>query len=359
MLICSVNAGSSSLKISLFKKGVLEAVWSGILENWNEDSAIKFLKNVLDSYDPSSIGVVGHRFVHGGEKFVDPLLLTDDSLIELEALTHLAPLHNPKSLLGVQIVKSVLPDVPQVAVFDTAFHGSIPEQNYTYALPEKYRSEGIRRFGFHGISYASCIETLRRMLGDLPDKIIACHLGSGCSLAAIQGGHSIDTTMGFTPMEGLVMGTRCGSIDPGILFYLLRNQRVKAEELDYELNFSSGLLALAGTQDMRIIAQNLGLEQNFLSFDLFCRSAAKEVAKMAVSLGGVDLLAFTGGIGENSMEVRAKIIALLSFMGFELDAALNAQGVEGAIHVEGSSKSIYIITSREALWIAQQAELFL
>lgn len=347
MLTLVINAGSSSLKAALFDQK--KKIWAGQIDEWEEGSAKAFLRSI----DCSEVERVGHRFVHGGTRFIKPTLLNKETLTALESLNPLAPLHNPRNLLGVKVAQEILPHAKQVAVFDTAFHASIPKENYLYALPQKYTEMGIRRFGFHGLSHASCVDHLKAILGELPRRVISCHLGSGCSIAAVFEGLSIDTTMGFTPMEGMIMGSRSGSIDPGIAFYLFREGICSPDMLDQELNGASGLLGLCGTQDMRLIENNSD-ESSRLGLDLFTRSCAKEVARMAVSLGGVDALLFTGGIGENSAKVREKVIALLPFLGLTIEPSLNQKGEEGCL---SSDKRVFLIKSREAEWIASLVEV--
>lgn len=347
MLTLVINAGSSSLKAALFDQ--LEKVWSGQIEEWEEASAKEFLRSI----DCAHVERVGHRFVHGGTRFTKPTLLDAETLSALERLNPLAPLHNPRNLLGVKVAQEILPHAKQIAVFDTAFHATIPRENYLYALPEKYTEKGIRRFGFHGLSHASCIDHLKTLLGTLPRRVISCHLGSGCSIAAVLEGRSVDTTMGFTPMEGMIMGSRSGSIDPGIAFYLYREGIATPDLLDQELNNASGLLGLCGTQDMRIIEKNVNQEPYRLAFDLFARSCAKEIARMAVSLGGIDALLFTGGIGENSPLVREKVASLLPFLSLSIDPLVNEKNEEGPL---SSDRRLFKIKSREAEWIAQSVQ---
>lgn len=353
-IIAVLNAGSSTLKCALFDDSSHSPVliWKEILEKHTqkgyEKAAHLFLKKIHDKY--KNIAAVGHRIVHGGEKFTEPTLLTPSTLKALEKLSFLAPLHNPANLQGVHWAKSLWPEVPHVGVFDTAFHHTLPPENFTYAIPLKWLKKGVRRYGFHGISHEACYQVLCTFEPKLANKkVITCHLGNGCSLAAIHRGKSIDTTMGFTPMEGLVMGTRSGSIDPGIIFHLIREGE-SPKTLEEILNNKSGLQALAGTHDMRKVLK-LVKKGDRLAFDVFCHSLSKHVAAMAASLGGVDLIAFTGGIGENASEVRHALCRSLAFLGIQI----NSKDIsEGKISTPKSQVAVYVIKAREECLIAQK-----
>lgn len=348
-IIAVLNAGSSTLKCALFDASSLEPIWKEILEKPSPKAAYSFLQDIHDQY--KNIIAVGHRIVHGGDKFIKPTLLTSSTIKTLEKLSFLAPLHNPVNLQGVQWAKQLWPNVPHVSVFDTAFHYTLPESNYTYPIPLKWLKKGIRRYGFHGISHEACYHILSGFDPKLAaKKVITCHLGNGCSLAAIYKGKSIDTTMGFTPMEGLMMGTRSGSIDPGIIFHLLREGETP-KALENILNKKSGLEALAKTHDMREVLK-LVKKGDRLAFDVFCHSLSKYVAAMAASLGGVDVIAFTGGIGENASEVRKALCRQLAFLGIQL----SKKESEGKISTEKSQIAVYVIKAREEWLIAKKTK---
>jgi acetate kinase len=276
-----VNAGSTSLKLSLVRGDEAERVESFVRAD-----------------------AVGHRVVHGGERLVEPVAIDDAVEREIAALSALAPLHNRPAVEAIERARAALPDVPHVAVFDTAFHRTLPPEASTYAVPERWRSEwGIRRYGFHGIAVQSVAERVR-----VP-RLVVCHLGGGCSVTAVRDGRSVDTTMGFSPLEGVPMATRSGSIDPGALVYLLRERRLSLEELDHALEHESGLAGLSGggSGDVR--------EASPLALDVFVHRVAGAVASMAAALGGIDALAFSGGIGEHADEVRERIVERVRFLG--------------------------------------------
>jgi len=279
---------------------------------------------------PSEIAVVGHRIVHGGGEFREPALVTPRLKDVIRQMSEFAPLHNLPGLEGIQIIEEILGNTPQVAVFDTAFHSTLPEPAAVYPGPYDWVARGIRRYGFHGINHQYCAERAARLLGhDLQSlKLVTCHLGNGCSLAAVRGGRSVDTTMGFTPLEGLMMGTRSGSVDPGILTFLLRQDGLTAEQLDDLLNKKSGLAGISGiSNDMREIvsAMKAGNPRAKLAFDIFIHRLTSLIGSMVAVLGGVNALVFTAGIGENSAEVRAAACANLEFLGLRLDPLRNSQ----------------------------------
>ncbi|HEV8463108.1 MAG TPA: hypothetical protein VGQ38_20645 [Gaiellaceae bacterium] len=282
-----VNAGSTSLKLSVVDAG---------------DAS-----RAVDSIDDAPpVGGVGHRVVHGGERFVEPTVIDDEVAAALAALVELAPLHNAPALAAIEHARVVLPDVPHVAVFDTAFHATLPEVARTYALPERFRERGIRRFGFHGLSVQWVAEQI-----SVP-RLVVCHLGGGSSVTAVADGRSVDTTMGFTPLEGVPMATRAGSIDPGVLLYLLDHD-VPADELADALEHASGLTGLAGTGDVAELERSAAPEAK-LALDLFSYRVAQAVAAMSAALGGLDAVAFTGGVGEHSTRVRDAICDRLAFL---------------------------------------------
>jgi len=292
---------------------LLSRLWSG------EQRAVE---------SPRELDMVGHRVVHGGPHFEEPVIVTAEVKTAIAEVSAFAPLHNREELEGMEIIEKLLGNVPQVAVFDTGFHSQMPLEAAVYPGPYEWWAQGIHRYGFHGINHQYCARRAARLLGKELAKLrlVSCHLGNGCSLAAIRNGKSVDTTMGFTPLEGLMMGTRSGSVDPGILTYLMRQQNLSGEQLDELLNKRSGLLGVSGISgDMREIvsAMKKGTERAKLAFDIFVHRLASGVGAMAASLGGIDALVFTAGIGENSAEVRAEACARLEFLGVRLDAARN------------------------------------
>jgi acetate kinase len=324
---------------------LLESIWSG-------DAA------VLRA--PAEIDVAGHRVVNGGREFREPTVISREVKAAIERMAALAPLHNRAELDGIEMVERKCGAVPQVAVFDTAFHAHIPDAAAVYPGPYEWAEQGIRRFGFHGINHQYCAQRAARMLGkDLAAlRLITCHLGNGCSLAAIRDGRSVDTTMGFTPLEGLMMGTRSGSVDPGILTYLMRHKNLSGEQIDGILNKQSGLLGISGISgDMRAIveAMNQGNARARLAFEIFVHRLRSGIGAMAAVLGGVDALIFSAGIGENSAEVRAAACENLAFWGVELDAARNAKpALDAEISTAASRVSVLVIRAQEDWAIARE-----
>lgn len=278
--------------------------------------------------DKSEIAAVGHRIVNGGREYTQPVIITAKVKAAIQRMAVFAPLHNRVELEGIELIEKSFGSVPQVAVFDTAFHSELPEAVAIYPGPYEWIAQGIRRFGFHGINHQYCAERAAQLLNKkLPTlKAVTCHLGNGCSLAAIQNGRSIDTTMGFTPLEGLMMGTRSGSVDPGILTYLMRDKNLNGQALDDLLNKHSGLLGISGVSgDMRevVAAMKSGNERARLAFDIFVHRLQTGIGAMIAALGGIDALIFTAGIGEHSPEVRAAACANFGFLGLKLDTAKN------------------------------------
>jgi acetate kinase len=307
----------------------------------------------------SAIDVVGHRVVHGGYEFEESVRVTPEVKEAIARMAAFAPEHNPANLEGIEVVEQLLPGVPQVAAFDTAFHSTMPMPAVVYPLPyELFKTEHVRRYGFHGLSYRYCAQRAAHLLGrDLSTlRIIACHLGGGCSAAAIQGGRSVDTTMGFTPLEGLMMGSRSGSVDPGILLYLLREHGYSAAQLNVMLNESSGLKGIAGTSDMRQVLQRMGEGDELarLAFDMFIHHLRAAIGAMLATLGGLDALVFTGGIGENSAQVRTAACEPFGFLGLHLDEWKNAQ-TSGDMDVAApvSLVRVLVIKTQEEWSIAQ------
>lgn len=307
---------------------------------------------------PSDIDAVGHRVVHGGPRLYEPTVVTPDVKAILASVAAIAPLHNRAELEGMEIVESVLGSVCQVAVFDTGFHHNLPLPAAVYPGPYTWFQAGIRRYGFHGINHQYCAERAAQLLQrDLPSlKMITCHLGNGCSLAAIRGGQSVDTTMGFTPLEGLMMGSRSGSVDPGILTYLMRQTGIRSQELDDVLNQQSGLLGISGFGDMRevLAAIKQGKERAKLAFDMYVHRLQAAIGAMAAVTGGMDVLVFTAGVGEHSPEVRATTCEKLGFLGIQLDAEKNSQSpADAEISVSNSKMKVLIIRAQEDWAIAK------
>ena len=310
------------------------------------------------------IGAVGHRVVHGGERFQSSVLIDEEVIEGIEANIALAPLHNPANLQGYQAAKAVLPDAPQVAVFDTAFHQTMPEAAYLYALPYSlYQRFGMRRFGFHGTSHRFVSGRLAALLGREGDpglRLITCHLGNGASACAVLGGKSVDTSMGFTPLEGLVMGTPCGDLDPAALLFIMGRDELGAAEASALMNKHSGLLGISGlSSDMRALleAEEKGNERARLAIDIFCYRLRKYIGSYVAALGGVDAIAFAGGIGENSPAVRERTMRGLDALGLVIDPAPNAEakGTETEISPEGARSRVFVVPTNEELMIARDA----
>jgi acetate kinase len=326
-------------------RAMLEQLWSGPAK------AIE---------DRGEIEIVGHRIVHGGREFVEPTYITARVIRKLLKLGELAPLHNRGEVAGISAVQRLLGKVRQIAVFDTAFHHRLPLPAVVYPGPYKWFEQGIRRYGFHGINHQYCGERAAHLLGKSPAnlRLISCHLGNGCSLAAIRGGHSVDTTMGFTPLDGLMMGTRPGSLDPGILTYLIRKQGYWAPELDDILNHKSGLLGVSGiSNDMRevLAAKRRGNARARLAFNIFIHRLRAEIGNMLASLAGLDALIFTAGIGENSAEVRAAACAAFEFLGMKLDSKQNRRSRPDTDIASAKSKiRVLVIHAQEDWAIARQ-----
>jgi acetate kinase len=331
MRVLALNCGSSSVKSALIDTAHARRLQEIHVENIGSDlsAAVDELLAKYRRLDPAlAPEAVVHRVVHGGEKFRDPTRLNDSVLGEIEQLNHLAPLHNPPALAAIRRAIAALPDVPHFAVFDTAFHSTLPEHSREYALPLDVRQKfGIRRFGFHGINHAhvahSAAVYLRTDVKKL--RVISCHLGNGASVTAIEGGRSVDTSMGMTPLEGLVMGTRAGDVDPGVLLQLRREGHLDADELDDLLNKRSGLKGLAGTNDMREIERraNAGDKECVLAIEIYVHRVRKYIGAYAAGMGGADVIAFTAGVGEHSALIRRRCSERLEFMGAVLEVASN------------------------------------
>ncbi len=392
MKILVINAGSSSLKYQLmdpdtntvFAKGLCERIGiDGRLTHKIPATDAKFefdiampthaeaIAAVIDKLTCAECGVVsdmkeieavGHRVVHGGEAFASSVLLNDDVMKALEECIPLAPLHNPANITGINACKDVMGDVPMVGVFDTAFHQTMPAKAYTYAVPyEYYRNDKVRRYGFHGTSHryvsARCAELMGKNIEDL--KIITCHMGNGSSIAAIKGGQCVDTSMGFTPLVGLPMGTRCGDLDNGVLQFLMNKYGYSIDEMLNILNKKSGVLGVSGvSSDFRDLesAAKEGNDRAQLALDMFDYWVAKVVGSYAAAMNGVDAIVFTAGVGENSAPTRAGIASYLTYLGAEMDLEENKKRGEHKVSTEASKVAMWVIPTDEELVIAQDTK---
>jgi len=389
--ILVVNCGSSSIKYRVFEAETIKEIAGGLVERIGSESStlkhrvgshsIALEINALDHRQGlgqvlgilhggevkavESLGeiiAVGHRVVHGGDTFFESTLIDDRVLDAVKDWAELAPLHNPPNIAGIEAAQSLLPGIPQVAVFDTAFHQTMPEKAYIYPIPyELYKKHRIRRYGFHGTSHGyvarKAADVIGKPLGAL--KIVTCHLGNGCSVAAVRNGKSVDTSMGFTPLEGLVMGTRSGDIDPSIIFYMINNEKLSAEEVENLLNRSSGLLGISGvSNDVRDIRREAdgGNGRARLALEIFAYRTKKYVGSYAAAMGGLDAIVFTGGIGENDPIIRSTICADLEFLGVMLDGALNAIASKDAQVISSSDSpvKVLVIPTDEELVIAME-----
>lgn len=353
--ILIVNAGSSSLKLRVLGPGdEVLATHDLPAPAGNVDS--EPLVEILDGLP--AIDAVAHRIVHGGDRFRGPVRIDAEIESALRELADLAPLHQQKSLAALDAVSAALPDVPAVACFDTAFHATLPEAAATYALPAIWRERyGLRRYGFHGLSHGYAVRRAAEMLGSDDLRLVTCHLGSGASLAAVRAGRCLDTTMGFTPLEGLVMATRSGSVDPGLLLWLLEREAMTELEMAKALEHESGLLALAGTADMREIVSGAdrGEERARLALDVYIHRLRGMIATMTAAVAGLDALVFTGGVGENSAAVRALTVDGLRFLGLALDAERNDAALPDAnLAAADSTAPVLVIAAREDLEMARQ-----
>ena len=395
MKILVLNSGSSSQKSSLYDIGNTlpehppAPAWEGKIE-WDGDHADIQVQNshgaklnervqvasrsdaidrLLDTLwngklgivsAPSEIDVVGHRIVHGGKEFEKATAITPEVKSAIARMSVFAPLHNRSELEGIEIIEKRIGEVLQVAVFDTGFHSRLPEPAAVYPGPYEWLAQGIRRYGFHGINHQYCAERTAQLLGkDLRSlKLVTCHLGNGCSLAAIREGRSVDTTMGFTPLEGLMMGTRSGSVDPGILTYLMRQGQLTGQQLDDLLNTKSGLLGISGVSgDMRqvVAAMKDGHSRAKLAFEIFVHRLQAGIGAMIAVLGGIDGLVFSAGIGENSREMRAAACANFKFLGLKLDTAKNAKpSADQDISLSDSAVRVLIVRAQEDWAIARE-----
>lgn len=392
MKILVLNCGSSSLKYQLINMENEEVMAKGYLEKIglpdsflthtvngekhkiekkidNHEEGIKLVvAQLLDSEygvikDLKEIDAVGHRVVHGGEKFSGSVLITDDVVEAMKECIPLAPLHNPAGITGIEACQKALPGVPMVGVFDTAFHQTLPEKAYMYAIPyEYYEKYGIRKYGFHGTSHKfvsrRVAEVMNKPIDDL--KIISCHLGQGASLCAIEGGKSIETTMGLTPLAGVPMGSRSGDIDPSIVTFLMKNENLSSDEMDKILNKQSGKLGLSGVsiddRDIETAAKE-GNERAQLAIDNFVYQVAGFIGKLAVQMKGVDVITFTAGIGENGIDARRRICDYLGVLGVKIDEEKNdCRGKEIEISTPDSKVKVYVIPTNEELMIARDTK---
>ncbi|HDF8163244.1 TPA: acetate kinase [Staphylococcus aureus] len=393
-LILAINAGSSSLKFQLIRMPEEELVTKGLVERIGlkdsiftievDGEKVKTVQDIkdhveavdimLDAFkahniinDINDIDGTGHRVVHGGEKFPESVAITDEVEKEIEELSELAPLHNPANLMGIRAFRKLLPNIPHVAIFDTAFHQTMPEKAYLYSLPyHYYKGYGIRKYGFHGTSHKfvsqRAAEMLDKPIEDL--RIISCHIGNGASIAAIDGGKSIDTSMGFTPLAGVTMGTRSGNIDPALIPFIMEKTGKTAEQVLEILNKESGLLGLSGTSsDLRDLSEEAesGKARSQMALDVFASKIHKYIGSYAARMHGVDVIVFTAGIGENSVEIRAKVLEGLEFMGVYWDPKKNEnllRGKEGFINYPHSPVKVVVIPTDEESMIARDVMTF-
>lgn len=385
MKILSVNAGSSSLKFQMYEMPEEKVLISGVFERIgiensfytiklngeknkkeavlnNHTDAVKILTNELLENnivsDLSEIKAIGHRMVHGGEKYASSVLLTEDVITAVEELSDLAPLHNPANLVGVRAFKEVILSAVAVGVFDTAFHQTMEEENFLYPVPyEWYKEYGVRKYGFHGTSHKYVSEKMASILGKEETKIITCHIGNGGSLAAVKNGKCIDTSMGFTPNAGIIMGSRSGDIDASLIPFVMKKTGMNISEIDNALNKKSGLLGISGvSSDSRDIEDGikLGNDRCKLAQEMYVNKIVKYIAEYYVELGGADAIVFTAGVGENSITTRKQIIDKLACLGIKLDEQRNNVRAEVAlISTDDSSVKVYVIPTDEEVMIAR------
>ena len=391
MKILFLNSGSSSLKYQVIDMKTEEMLVKGYFERIgqpnsflthkvngvkhkfehqakNHEQAIKFVLSRItnDHYgvikDLSELAGIGHRVVHGGEKFSDSVLITDGVIKEIEECSNLAPLHNPAAVLGMEACRKVVPKIKMVAVFDTAFHQTIPKERYVYPIPyEYYEKYGIRKYGFHGTSHKYVAGRVAELMGkDIKDlKIVNCHLGQGASVCAIQDGKSVETSMGLTPLGGIVMGSRSGDLDPSVVTYIMNKEKLTSEKMENRLNKESGVYGISNVsldfRDIEIEAQSGGTHAK-LALDVFHDSVASYIAKCMVAMNGMDVLTFTAGVGEKGQDSRQEICNRLKVFGVELDNGINqaSKGKEAKISSENSKVEVYAIPTNEELMIARE-----
>jgi acetate kinase len=355
--ILVVNAGSSSLKLRLLgPDDAVEASYD--IDRWDGGAGPEVVDRLGEA--SAGAGAVGHRVVHGGAHLRDPTVLDDAVVAEIEALTSLAPLHQPRALAAVRAMRLARPDLPAVACFDTAFHATLPAAAATYALPEEWRRRwDLRRFGFHGLSHCYASRRAAELVGTPLERLrmVTCHLGAGASLCAVDGGRSVDTTMGFTPLEGLVMNTRAGSVDPGLVLWLLTEAGLSAAEVTGGLETRSGLAGLSGgSGDLRDLLPATAADAGAaLAVDVYLHRLRREIAAMVAALGGLDVLVFTGGVGEHLPAVRAGAADGLAFLGVAVDRGRNAATTaDGDIGAAGAPVRTVVVTAREDIEIARE-----
>lgn len=367
MRVLVVNAGSSSVKLRLLDSAgeVAGRTDLGAPSTLDGDAVRSAIGELVASSGVDGVDAVGHRVVHGGQRFTGPVVIDEGVRAELESLVDLAPLHQPASLAGIDAVRAALPDVPAVGCFDTAFHATMPAEAVTYAVPAAWRSDfGVRRYGFHGLSHAYASRRAAEVLGRDPDglRLVSCHLGAGASLCAVSSGRSLDTTMGFTPLEGLVMATRSGTVDPGLVLWLQERQGLSAREVADALEHRSGLAGLAGTADMREVLSRMkaGDADAGTAFAVYVYRLRTAIAAMVAALSGVDAVAFTGGVGEAAPAVREGAVAGLEYLGIAVNPGQNeaARG-DANISAPGSPAGVAVVTAREDLEIAAQVHAVL
>ncbi|WP_214364414.1 acetate/propionate family kinase [Pseudonocardia sp. H11422] len=363
MRLLIVNTGSSSLKLSLLDERD-RRVAEHTVQRWGGEDDLPPLERFLQSARP--VDAVGHRVVHGGPRHRGPARIDDALVDELEKLTDLAPLHQPRALAGIRAVSRLLPDIPAVASFDTAFRAGMPTAAATYALPASWNARwGLRRYGFHGLSHRYASRRAAEIVGAPVEalRMVSCHLGAGASLCAVHGGHSVDTTMGFTPLTGLVMVTRCGSVDPGLVLWLLEHTGISVAELRDVLEHRSGLAGLSGTSgDLRdvLAARDAGDGDAALAFEVFVHRLAREAAAMTVAAGGLDVLAITGGIGEHSALVRRELADRLAHLGVAVDDGHNDRvSGDSDVSAAGAAARTVVVTAREDLEVASELRAML
>ena len=392
MIVLVVNCGSSSLKYQLVNmdneevmaKGLVEKIGlpdSQLTHKWNgqkkeiqqsipdHNVAVKLVLDILTDAEcgviksMDAIDAVGHRVVHGGEEFAASTLITDEVMKALEKCSAMAPLHNPPNIIGINACKAIMPGVPQVGVFDTAFHQTMPAKAFMYGLPyELYKEDHIRRYGFHGTSHRYVAGEVAKVMGKPVEelRIINCHLGNGSSLAAIKYGKCVDTTMGFTPLAGVLMGTRCGDIDPAIVLNVMDNHNLSTKDMDKLMNKQSGVLGISGvSSDFRDLgkAAGEGNERAQLALDMFHYQVRKEIGAFAAAMGGVDVITFTAGVGENGIEDRAAIAEGLEYLGAKLDPQRNdVRGKDALISTDDSTVKMYVIPTNEEIMIARDTK---
>ena len=395
MKVLVINCGSSSLKYQLIDSRTEDVLATGLCERIGIDGRMTHtptggetvvksiplpdhgaaIQAVLSALTDKAhgvisslgeIGAVGHRLVHGGEKFAASVIINDEVIAEVEACNDLAPLHNPANLIGVRACQQIMPDVPMVGVFDTAFHQTMPPKAYLYGIPHQYYEEHkVRRYGFHGTSHNYVSQRVHHLAELDPDnsRVIVCHLGNGASVTAVKNGKSVDTSMGLTPLEGLIMGTRSGDLDPGVIEYIAKKEHMTLEEVLKVLNKESGVLGLSGvSSDFRDLAEAMeqGNAQAAVAVEAFCYRVAKHIGAYTAALNGVDAIVFTAGIGENAAHIRSMVCEYLGFLGITIDEEKNAvRGKETEISTPDSKVAVFVIPTNEELAIARETAALL